>query len=79
MANDKDWQLRSDEWVNSTHRSRLKKERELIERTAQLIKQDVAIDNIESSEIDEKTLNVSHKRVNGSNITSKSLKKRKKK
>ena len=32
MANDKDWQSRTDEWVNSINKSRLKKEQELLER-----------------------------------------------
>ncbi|MFT7287529.1 MAG: hypothetical protein ACI87W_001643 [Halieaceae bacterium] len=32
MANDKDWQRRSDAWVKSTHESRLRKEQRLQEK-----------------------------------------------
>jgi hypothetical protein len=32
MVNDRAWQSRTDEWVNSIHKSRLKKEQELLER-----------------------------------------------
>ena len=44
MVNDKAWQRRTDEWVNSIHKSRLKKERELIERDKLLNTKDVAKD-----------------------------------
>jgi hypothetical protein len=37
MANDRGWQRRTDEWVNSIHKSRLKKEQELLERNELLI------------------------------------------
>ncbi|MEJ2416588.1 MAG: hypothetical protein P8Y45_06585 [Exilibacterium sp.] len=35
MANDKDWQRRSDEWVKSMHESRLRKERSAAKRNEQ--------------------------------------------
>ncbi len=35
MANDKDWQRRSDEWVKSMHESRLRKERSASKRNEQ--------------------------------------------
>jgi hypothetical protein len=40
MANDKDWQRRSDEWVKSTHGSRLRKEQRLSEEYAKKVKQE---------------------------------------
>jgi hypothetical protein len=52
MANDKAWQRRTDEWVNSIHKSRLKKEQELIERDKLLNTQDVAKDT-DSSSVDD--------------------------
>jgi hypothetical protein len=52
MVNDKAWQRRTDEWVNSIHKSRLKKEQELIERDKLLNTQDVAKDT-DSSSVDD--------------------------
>ncbi len=52
MANDKAWQRRTDEWVNSIHKSRLKKEQELIERDKLLNTKDVAKDT-DSSSVDD--------------------------
>ena len=49
MVNDKAWQRRTDEWVNSIHKSRLKKERELIERNKLLNTKDLAKDDSSSS------------------------------
>jgi hypothetical protein len=49
MVNDKAWQRRTDEWVNSIHKSRLKKERELIERDKLLNTKDLAKDDSSSS------------------------------
>lgn len=49
MVNDKAWQRRTDEWVNSIHKSRLKKERELIERNKLLNTNDLAKDDSSSS------------------------------
>lgn len=40
MANDKDWQRRSDEWVNSMHESRLRKEQRLSEGYTKKVKQE---------------------------------------
>lgn len=36
MANDKEWQRRSDEWVSMLDQSRLRKEKRLIERKRML-------------------------------------------
>jgi len=52
MANDKAWQRRTDEWVNSIHKSRLKKEQELIERDKLLNTKNVAKDT-DSSSVDD--------------------------
>ena len=49
MVNDKAWQRRTDEWVNSIHKSRLKKERELIERNKLLNTKDLIEDDSSSS------------------------------
>ena len=49
MVNDKAWQRRTDEWVNSLHKSRLKKERELLERNKLLNTKDLAKDESSSS------------------------------
>jgi hypothetical protein len=78
MVNDKNWLRRSDEWVTATHQSRLKKERELIERNAQLKKQDLTTDSNTSSEKDTKAPTNSLIKNIDSNIKPKSLKKRKK-
>jgi hypothetical protein len=40
MANDKDWQRRSDQWVKSMHESRLRKEQRLSEECAKKVKQE---------------------------------------
>jgi hypothetical protein len=49
MVNDKAWQRRTDEWVNSSHKSRLKKEQELLERNKLLNTNDLAEDDSPSS------------------------------
>jgi hypothetical protein len=40
MANDKDWQRRSDQWVKSMHESRLRKEQRLSEECTKKVKQE---------------------------------------
>ncbi|MGK0341421.1 MAG: hypothetical protein ACJAXW_001971 [Candidatus Azotimanducaceae bacterium] len=40
MANDKDWQRRSDEWVKSMHESRLRKKQRLSEECTNKIMQE---------------------------------------
>jgi hypothetical protein len=62
MVNDKDWQNRTDEWVNSIHKSRLKKEQELLERNKLLNTDNLTTDDSSSSVNSTETSSETHKK-----------------